>query len=335
MSLSTEPHPIAAPPFADQSLHFDATVPRQLVHRAAVAETFPTDATRTGDDRYLIAAQLPRTHSLYNDGPTQYHDLLLLSEVVRQAGTLVSHRFYDVPVGAIFPLRRAQIEISDLDALATTNVPGELVIDMTMSELKRLSGALTGTTMNARLVIDGRPVGTASGSGHFVQESSYAALRRNRPPAGEPAALSPVRPAQADRVGRGDLRNVVVGELRRDPDGPGRSCAVLADTSHPSFFDHPQDHLPGMLLLEAYRQTALLAVADACAWAPQSLLVIACDAAFLRFAELDLQARCTAIVGSPVLPRHGAAWVPVTLTLTQRGATLSEATVLVADVKGS
>ncbi|MDQ3676790.1 MAG: hypothetical protein M3401_08320, partial [Actinomycetota bacterium] len=146
--------------------------------------------------------------------------------------------------------------------------------------------------------------------------------------------LSPVRGADARRVGRRDARNVVVGELERAPDGEGGSCVIVADTGHPSFFDHPQDHLPGTLLLEAYRQVALLAVADACAWAPESLLVVACDATFSRYAELDLEARCSASVGEPVLPRRGEPWVSVSLTVSQRGATLSEAVVRVADVRG-
>ena len=61
-------------------------------------------------------------------------------------------------------------------------------------------------------------------------------------------------------------------------------------------------------------------------------LVVACDAAFSRYAELDLEARCSASVGEPVLPHRGDAWVPVSLKISQQGATLSEATVRVADV---
>jgi hypothetical protein len=108
----------------------------------------------------------------------------------------------------------------------------------------------------------------------------------------------------------------------------------VADTSHPAYFDHPQDHLPGMVLLEAYRQVALLAVADACAWAPESLMVVACDARFSRYAELELESRCSASVGEPVLPRRGAPFVAVSLKISQQGATLSTARVRVADTRG-
>ncbi|MDQ3678186.1 MAG: hypothetical protein M3401_15555, partial [Actinomycetota bacterium] len=182
-------HPL--PPGAE-SLRFDATVPRRLVHRAAVAETFLTDAAEAGEDRYVVAGQLPRTHKLYNDGPGRHHDLLLLAEVVRQAGTLVSHRFYGVPEGTVFPLRRAQIEVGDLDALVAVDVTRPLVVGIRFFDQERQGGALTSMTLGAELFIDGRWVGSASGAMHFVSPASYNTLRRARPHAGDGPVLSPV-----------------------------------------------------------------------------------------------------------------------------------------------
>jgi 2-oxo-3-(phosphooxy)propyl 3-oxoalkanoate synthase len=334
MTIDLELRPSDSLPPGVASLRFDATVPRGLVHRAAVAETLLTDAAEVGEDRYVVAAQLPRGHVLYNDGRGRYHDLLLLAEVVRQAGTLVSHRFYDVPEGFIFPLRRAQIEVTDLDAMATSDVASQMVADIRIAGQERQSGTLASMALEAALIVDGLRVGSAGGAIHFVSPSSYRTLRRNRPAADDDPAHVSVRRAEPHRVGRCDLRNVVVGELERPTGHEGYTCRIVADTRHPSFFDHPQDHIPGMLLLEAYRQLALLAVADACAWAPESLLVVACDATFSRYAELDLEARCSASVGEPVLPRRGEAWVPVSLKVSQQGATLSEATVRIADVNG-
>lgn len=322
-------HPL---PPAAESLRFDTTVPRRLVHRAAVAETFLTDAAEVGEDRYIVAGQLPRTHSLYNDGPGRHHDLLLLAEVVRQAGTLISHRFCSVPEGTIFPLRRAQIEVGDLDALSSVDAASQLVADIRFFDQERQGGALTSMSLRAELFIDGRWAGSASGAMHFVSPASYNTLRRSPPLAGGGSAFTAVRGADARRVGRRHARNVVVGELERATEDERYSCAIVADTSHPSFFDHPQDHLPGTLLLEAFRQAALLAVADACAWSPESLLVVALAATFSRYAELNLEARCSASVGEPVLPRRGEPWVPVSLAVSQRGATLSQAVVRVADV---
>lgn len=325
--------PSAQLPPGAASLRFDTTVPRGLVHRTAVAETFLTDAAKVSEDRYVVAAQLPRSHNLYNDGHGRYHDLLLLVEVVRQAGTLLSHRFYGVPEDFVFPLRRAQIELAHLAAMETSGAVSDMVADIRISDQQRQSGALTSMALHAELFVDGRRVGSVGGGMHFVSPSSYGTLRGAKPPAGDAPTLATVRRPEPRRVGRCDLRNVVVGELEREPRDDGQSCRIIADTRHPSFFDHPQDHVPGMLLLEAHRQAALLAVAGTCAWAPESLLVVACDATFSRYAELDLESRCSASVGEPVLPRRGEAWVAVSLRISQRGATLSEAAVRVADVR--
>lgn len=333
MTVVADLSPSVPLPPAATSLRFDATVPRRLVHRAAVAETFLTDAAEVSENRYVVAAQLPRSHILFNDGAGQYHDLLLLAEVVRQAGTLLSHRFYGVLEGFVFPLRRAQIELTDLDALATVHAATDMVADVRISDQERQGGTLSGMAIRADVVIGGRRIGSASGAMHFVSPTGYETLRGKRSSASDVAALAAARRAEPLRVGRRDARNVVVGMLRPALRDEPYSCRIVADTGHPAFFDHPQDHLPGMLLLESYRQVALLAVADACAWAPESLLVVACDATFTRYAELDLESLCSARVGEPVLPRRGETWVPVSLEISQQGVTLSKADVRVADVR--
>jgi 2-oxo-3-(phosphooxy)propyl 3-oxoalkanoate synthase len=329
IALAESAAPTALPAGA-ASLRFDATVPRQLVHRAAISETFLTDAVEVAADRFLVAAQLPRSHSLYNDGPGTHPDLLLLVEVVRQAGTLVSHRFYGVPEGSVFPMRRAQVELTDLDAAAASHDACEMVADIRMFDHQRQSGKLSSMSLFADVFLGGRPIGSVSGATHFVSPSSYGALRGSPSPAGDGSPQAAMRRADPRRVGRRDPRNVVVSELRDAPREQPYGCSILADTGHPSYFDHPQDHVPGMVLLEGYRQLALLAVADACAWAPASLLVVACDASFTRYAELGHEALCSATVGEPVLPRRGAPWVPLALEIAQQGRPLSTATARVA-----
>lgn len=42
----------------------------------------------------------------------------------------------------------------------------------------------------------------------------------------------------------------------------GTLLVAPADLRHPRFFDHPSDHVPGMVLLEAARQAACLAGAS-------------------------------------------------------------------------
>jgi hypothetical protein len=330
MTVLVGPDPARHLPSEATRLRFDATVPRKLVHRAAISETFLTDALELGADRYLVAAQLPRAHALYSDVPGNHQDLLLLAEAVRQAGTLLAHRFYDVPEGTIFPLRTAQIEVSDLDALTLTDRAAELVADVQIFGQEHHGGALSAMSLRADYYLDGRPAGSAAGAMHLVSPSGYGALRAQHRPVEMAAPATADRPEPAG-VGRADRRNVVVGDFLPRGDA-AFSARVLADTGHPAYFDHPQDHIPGMLLLEAYRQLSLLSVAEQCGWAAEGLLTVECDAAFSRYAELHLETLCVATVGEPVLPHRGAAWVPVSLELTQAGVTLSRARVRVAAV---
>ncbi len=71
------------------------------------------------------------------------------------------------------------------------------------------------------------------------------------------AAQAAVAPQLA--VQRQDARNVVLRDLRRD--GARWQATVRVDEQHPYHFDHPLDHVPGILLLEAALQVAEVVVA--------------------------------------------------------------------------
>src|ERR1044072_9443467 len=66
------------------SVCFQQTVPRLLVHRAAVSEVFITDLQVADEQTSHIGAPWPRAHSFF--GPKmRLHDPMLLAETIRQA----------------------------------------------------------------------------------------------------------------------------------------------------------------------------------------------------------------------------------------------------------
>lgn len=77
---------------------------------------------------------------------------------------------------------------------------------------------------------------------------------------------------------------------RYDPDHPDDRCLaeVLVDTEHPYFFEHPVDHVPGLLLIEAVRQAGIAGV-HAILGVPldAAMVVDGFEVAFTRYAELD------------------------------------------------
>ncbi len=115
----------------------------------------------------------------------------------------------------------------------------------------------------------------------------------------------PVDPAV---IGVPVVGDVVVGATVR----PGR-WRVLPDLSHPVLFDHPSDHLPGMLVLEAARQVARAELGDP-EGDPVSMSV-----QFHQFVELDVPAE---MVVSGL--EEGSAGAHVVLE--QRGRAMATAT---------
>ncbi|OLT16522.1 hypothetical protein BJF78_13955 [Pseudonocardia sp. CNS-139] len=78
-------------PAVETPLTYDRTVPRQMVHRAAVAEVFVTDAVQVAEKQVRVAVQLPPSHGYFGDHASGQVDPLLLLEAARQAGIFGSH----------------------------------------------------------------------------------------------------------------------------------------------------------------------------------------------------------------------------------------------------
>ncbi|MST34381.1 hypothetical protein GHK86_16845 [Acidimicrobiaceae bacterium USS-CC1] len=86
-------------------MSWSQTVPRELVHRAALSEVLLTDSDRVDDDEFVVGAQWPRAHSFYGPDIDGRHDPMLAAETLRRAGLLLGHRYYNVPSGHQFIMR--------------------------------------------------------------------------------------------------------------------------------------------------------------------------------------------------------------------------------------
>ncbi|MFD7433217.1 ScbA/BarX family gamma-butyrolactone biosynthesis protein [Streptomyces sp. NPDC059861] len=250
-----------------------ATVPRQFVHRAAVAETFLTGWKQTGTDRFAVSAQWPRAHGLHVSHDRSAYEPLLVVETVRQSGTLLAHTEYDVPLGHHFVLQEFEVDTFPAH-LAVGPVPAEPSVDVHFVEVRRRAGRPAGARYTAEVLLDGARVATARVAFTCVAASVYDRLRGGRTPATVAVpAPPPGLPAQA--VGRALPADVVLAPSERED-----RWRLRIDTAHPVFFDHPLDHVPGMLLLESARQ-AVWAVTPG-GGTPASFRSV-----FHRYAELD------------------------------------------------
>ncbi|MFE0174095.1 ScbA/BarX family gamma-butyrolactone biosynthesis protein [Streptomyces sp. NPDC059002] len=226
-------------------------MPRALVHKAADGEVLLQDAVRTGDDRFTVAARLPRDHFLGHRGTAAAGDPLLLAEAVRQSAIYLSHRFYGVPEGHAFIL-------SSLDfALDAPLPPGgpdaaPLVLEVTCTVAPRGPRRL-GARLEAEVHCEGRRLGRVGARWQAVERKQYAVLRLR---GGGTTQLPDVAPELSDR------HAPYSDEVLEAVTGAEGQWRVRLDLGHPVLFDHLSDHIPGMVLIEGFRQAALTA-ADA------------------------------------------------------------------------
>lgn len=282
---------------ATAELTFDRTLPRELAHRRAVGEVFVTDSAAAGTDRFLVAAQIPPSHALWGDHPRTHHDPLAIVEASRQATFVIMHRHLDVPPGPPFILRGIDIRVLDLDAFAVVaGRPLEGVFRFALTDKDRQAETLTGVSFTATFAIGETDALSISGGVSFLRQPDYEAMRafgraRKKLGDGRPDPPAPIEPALRSRSWPA---NVVVGDPAADLDDPG--VPVIVDERHPSFYDHPQDHVPGPLLLEACRQAGIAAALRAGAFTTPRAALTACACEFTDFAEPEAPLRCSAVV---------------------------------------
>ncbi|MER8057445.1 MULTISPECIES: ScbA/BarX family gamma-butyrolactone biosynthesis protein [unclassified Streptomyces] len=280
------PLPGAAARAERSQLSFLQPVPRHMVHRAAIAEVFLTDAVRTGEHSFLVAAQWPRDHALYSPGSDGTSDPLLFMETIRQSLVYLAHAYYDVPLTHRFIGFGAEFEITDRDALRIGGEPLPTVLEAQWIWVNNRPPNRFGMRLEVVLTVGGRVCGRGALHVVAVDDKRYAMLRGRHPrPCGAGVttpAPGPLQRAHPATVGRLRAKDSVL--VRERADGPWQ---LLIDVAHPVLFDHPSDHVPLVVTLEGFRQLGhlLLHPGDTVRDAGHALLGMELDC--LAFAELD------------------------------------------------
>lgn len=253
-----------------------STVAREYVHRAAVSEVFLTGWTRTGKDAFTVSAQWPRSHSFY--APEHgMHDPMLLCETIRQSGMLLSHTEYGLPFGHHIGWSRMQYALNP-QAMRVASKPAEITLHVTFSDIRTHRALPSSMTMHIEAVRDNSLLAVSSTRFTNHSPAVYQRLRMGRADA---ARLSESAPMPPDPISQ-----AVAGRRRRDivlaPTQERGRWQLRVDTAHPILFDHPLDHVPGMLLLESVRQAGHALDPSLDTMMPTSM-----DVSFNRYVEFD------------------------------------------------
>ncbi|MFG2313275.1 ScbA/BarX family gamma-butyrolactone biosynthesis protein [Streptomyces sp. NPDC048566] len=257
---------------APAPVRLTTTVPKEFVHRAALAEVLLTGRGKLGENRFSVTAQWPRGHSFYTPVDGTHHDPLLAAETIRQVGFLLPHAEFGVPIGHQFVMRTFEMWV-DPAYLQVGATPAELDIEVAFSDVRTRGTTHSGARYDAVIRRHGDTVATGSFSYTCVTPQAYRRLRGNQGHLQIPLTA----PLPPQSVGRLSPTDVVLS-----PTGTDNHWQLRVDTRHPVLFDHPVDHAPGMLLAEAARQAAIAVVPH-----QTPLIPVEIHSSFERYVELD------------------------------------------------
>ncbi|WP_339134356.1 ScbA/BarX family gamma-butyrolactone biosynthesis protein [Streptomyces sp. f51] len=294
-------------------------VPQSYTHKTRPEEVLLRDWERTGPDAFTVTAQWPRDHAFYRTRHGLL-DPMLLSETIRQTLPLLSHGAYAVPLGHQLLWQDLDWHLVDPapeipagpEAPATAHTapesgpegpvalssdpsdtptgpqapaalyagsdpaPALVELRITCPKVTYRRDRAAAIALRVEVLRDGAPFAVAHSRFTIQDRAVYERLRGRYADIGAVRGLPLSPPASPRPVGRDGFEDVVLS-----PTHTSDRWQLRTDTTHPILFDHPVDHAPGMLLLEAARQAAQ-ALAH-----PEATVAVGMESVFTRYAELD------------------------------------------------
>jgi hypothetical protein len=251
---------------------FSAPVPRELVHRRSISEVFVTGVCRKDNSTYTASAQWPRWHVFFGSGDHGF-DSALVVETLRQVTVLIAHTQLHVPLGMQFLMSDMSVAMIP-GAIRDPSLPAEVTVEVVISQVRARGHVAAGFRSNAVFLVGGQIIADGSAGARIVDPETYNRIRPRL--INQSIRKTTVRPLPAAAVGHQAAWNVVLGQGLKMSNWP-----LHVDVSNPILFDHPLDHVPGVLMIEAVRQAMRVALGN------PSLDFSFVDAQFVSIAELD------------------------------------------------
>ena len=285
-------------------LSFEQTVPRAWVHKRSLDNVLLTEIRSAAPDRFICAGRIPTAHGFFNDaaGRTPHNDILFYTELGRQASLAMCHAFFDVSTEDVFIFEGSDAAITEAawrpgDDTARDAVAIEIGIpDLTRRKNNAVSRMVTEHTMwvGTQRVFHGTGAFTIQPAALFHRLRKAASARTPAAVVQEGGVPEGWTDAPAARVPRASGANIAISTPRRTATAGEFAASLIVDRTHPYFFDHPCDHVPGMLLLEGCAQLALSAFREIAG--AEAAGISAYDVSFTQFVEGGLETTVTAHV---------------------------------------
>ncbi|WP_333768904.1 ScbA/BarX family gamma-butyrolactone biosynthesis protein [Streptomyces sp. IBSBF 2435] len=241
-------------PQRSRPLSWSRTVAREMVHRTSPAEVLLTDMRRRAGGGFEAAASWPRSHATFPRDGGSLHSPLILAETLRQLGIYIPLRYFGAPATARMIITDLFFEIDPDEEPEACSGATDITCTVEEPRVRRdARGAVAGLRMTVDFLAGGTVFARAGGGMRVLDERRYAEVRGAAGAPWPPVAVAGMARPTASELAVPSRHDVLIGHHA------GAVVLGPADPRHPYFFDHPSDHVPGMVLLEAVRQATVVA----------------------------------------------------------------------------
>jgi len=239
-----------------------------MVHKRSFSEVLLRTWSATGPDTMSAAGEWPSRHPFFGAAGSGI-DSFLVAETFRQCAILYHSVVLNISPEDPLIFQSLKVSITS-DTQLVTDPDGSVPIEITL-KCRRVTHR--ENEFAVLLTQAGRQIATGLGVAYCLNRSVYARARSGRvtPPLPSHCPASTILPSAVGRRSPGDVAIA--------PANHPSAFLLRADLNHPTFFDHPSDHVPGMVLMEAARQAATMLVHP-------TLRLRKFEIDFLRFLEL-------------------------------------------------
>jgi hypothetical protein len=275
-------------------IDFMHTISRDLTHKRRLENVYVTSTSQLSEHDFAAGAYIPQANEHLNGMRGWRNDVTLtVIEIGRQLGIAICHAYLGVERANVFVLNTMKMET--LPAFHTTDWTVQDMISARFSvdnRTYRNDGSLSGVHATGDFYTrEGQVCRISSDwviqpieSGKRLRDISRtrnmraASTWNEVPPPFEGFRIQPIFPARS---------SVLDDTLWAASNGSTFAATLRVDLDNLFFFDHENDHVPGMLILEGMRELAIDVGMRFPRTASEHPRITRADVAFKNFAELD------------------------------------------------
>ena len=264
--------------------NYTQNVEKHLVHKAFNSEVFLTDSHRIDESTFEIAAFLPRAHTYFITIPKTLQGTMYLL-YLRFLGNVLSWWLINFMVLLLIRNLSLIVQILKCCIMKSWKIRHKAInpyIKITILQVKHKRGNNYCLLLDMQLFIGSKKYATKIMDMSWFAPKIYEKLRGKV--ANENYTPLDNHQISSKSLGRNATTNVVITQFLQE--SQYFQTTIIPNQAHPAFFDHPLDHIPASFLIEALRQSSLLAIRDLYHLTPTDVYVSGIKIDFKAFCGL-------------------------------------------------